>query len=618
MLDNRRWIVSGIFISIGIIFLIKLFFIQVWDNSYQTAAANISIKKIIIYPHRGIITDRNGKLLIANAPVYDVMVIPAKVKLKDTLGFCDFLGITIQEFKQNMGKARKQITSDLQPAPFLKQLSKEDYARIQERIDEYQGFFMISRTLRGYPQNSLAHVLGYVGEISPQALEKDKSGYYRQGDYVGISGMEASYEHELRGQRGVAHIWVDAKGKEKGKYQDGKLDTASIAGQNLISTIDLDLQQFGEKLMEGKAGAIVAIEPATGEILAMLSAPTYDPNLLAGRGASRNYGLLSQDENKPLFNRTISALYPPGSTFKTVQALIALQEGFIRPETVFPCDVSLVKCHGHPVGGVHNSIQFSCNPYYFSVYRRIIYQKKMILKDSVMTISPDGDGKKGYTLWRDYLSRFNLGRKTDIDLVHELKGEVPTLNFYNKRFGGESQWKFSNIYSLGIGQGEIGVLPLQLANVCATIANRGFYYTPHLVKSIGEKKLIRSSFLKKHEIGIDKVHFELVINGMRDAYRMGTVSPLAIIQDLEICGKTGTAQNPRGEDHSVFIAFAPKDNPKIAIAVYVENAGFGGAIAAPVAVLMIEKYLKGKISRDYLQKQITDLKIIKINKKAIE
>lgn len=617
MLENRRWIISGIFISIGLIFLIKLFFIQVWDNSYQTAAANISIKKVIIYPHRGIITDRNGKLLIANAPVYDIMVIPAKVKLKDTLGFCEFLGITVQEFKQNMEKARKQVTSASQPAPFLKQLDKEDYARIQERIDEYQGFFVISRTLRGYPQNSLAHVLGYVGEISPQSLEKDKSGYYRQGDYVGISGLEASYERELRGQRGVAHIWVDAKGKERGKFQDGKLDTASIAGQNLVSTIDLDLQQYGEKLMEGKAGAVVAIEPATGEILAMLSAPTYNPNLLAGRGASRNYGLLSQDENKPLFNRTISALYPPGSTFKTVQALIALQEGFIRPETVFPCDISLVKCHGHPVGNVHSSIQYSCNPYYFSVYRRIIYQKKMIFKDSIMTISADGDGKKGYALWQDYLSRFNLGRKTNIDLVHELRGEVPTLNFYDRRFG-QGQWKFSNIYSLGIGQGEIGVLPLQLANVCATIANRGFYYTPHLVKSIGEKKLIRSDFLKKHEVGINKEHFELVIGGMRDAYRMGTVSPLAIIQDLEICGKTGTAQNPRGEDHSVFIAFAPKDNPKIAIAVYVENAGFGGNVAAPVAALMIEKYLKDKISKQYLEKQILDLKIIKTNHKIIE
>lgn len=617
MLENRRWIISGIFISIGLIFLIKLFFIQVWDNSYQTAAANISIKKVIIYPHRGIITDRNGKLLIANAPVYDIMVIPAKVKLKDTLGFCEFLGITVQEFKQNMEKARKQVTSASQPAPFLKQLDKEDYARIQERIDEYQGFFVISRTLRGYPQNSLAHVLGYVGEISPQSLEKDKSGYYRQGDYVGISGLEASYERELRGQRGVAHIWVDAKGKERGKFQDGKLDTASIAGQNLVSTIDLDLQQYGEKLMEGKAGAVVAIEPATGEILAMLSAPTYNPNLLAGRGASRNYGLLSQDENKPLFNRTISALYPPGSTFKTVQALIALQESFIRPETVFPCDISLVKCHGHPVGNVHSSIQYSCNPYYFSVYRRIIYQKKMVFKDSIMTISADGDGKKGYALWQDYLSRFNLGRKTNIDLVHELRGEVPTLNFYDRRFG-QGQWKFSNIYSLGIGQGEIGVLPLQLANVCATIANRGFYYTPHLVKSIGEKKLIRSDFLKKHEVGINKEHFELVISGMRDAYRMGTVSPLAIIQDLEICGKTGTAQNPRGEDHSVFIAFAPKDNPKIAIAVYVENAGFGGNVAAPVAALMIEKYLKDKISKQYLEKQILDLKIIKTNHKIIE
>jgi penicillin-binding protein 2 len=614
MLDNRRWLISAIFILVGLIFVIKLFFIQVWDSSYQTAAADISIKKVIVYPHRGLISDRNGKLLIANATVYDIMVIPAKVKLKDTLEFCEFLGITLQEFKQNMEKAKGQVKATTQPAPFLKQLSKEDYARIQERIDEYQGFFVVSRALRGYPHNSLAHVLGYIGEISQKELEKDKTGYYRQGDYVGISGLEAAYEKELRGTRGVAHIWVDSKGREKGKYKDGKLDTISVAGQNLTSTIDLDLQQYGEKLMENKAGAIVAIEPATGEVLAMLSAPTYDPNLLAGRGHARNYGILSQDENKPLFNRTISALYPPGSTFKTVQALIALQEGYITPETVFPCDLSLVKCHGHPVGGVHTSIQHSCNPYYFSVYRRIIYQKKIIMKDSIMTVSPDGDGKKGYALWQDYLSRFNLGKKTGIDLVHEASGNVPTLNFYNRKFGA-GQWKFSNIYSLGIGQGEIGVLPLQLANVCAIIANRGFYYTPHLVKSIGEKKLIRSNFLKKHSVGIDKKHFELVIGGMRDAYRMGTVAPQAVIPDLEICGKTGTAQNPRGEDHSVFIAFAPKDNPKIAIAVYVENAGFGGNVAAPVAVLMIEKYLKGKISREYLEKQILDLKLIKTNQR---
>ncbi len=607
MHENRRWVILGFFVGISLIFLTRLFFIQVLSAEYRNAAEDISVKKIVIYPHRGTIYDRNGKLLITNAPVYDLMVIPNKVDIKNIPEFCDFLGITPQEYKQNLERATKQ--SKTQPSPFVKQLSKEEYAHIQDKLSDYPGFFAVSRTLRGYPHQSLAHVLGYIGEISPEMLKTDKTGYYRQGDYVGISGIEASYEKELRGIRGATHFWVDAKGKEKGKFQDGKLDTLSIAGQNLTTTIDLELQQYGEMLMQNKAGAVVAIEPATGEILAMISAPTYDPNLLAAREFSKNYSPLANDENKPLFNRAIKALYPPGSTLKTVHALIGLQEGFITPETVFPCDKSLVKCHWHPVGGVHTSIQHSCNPYYFKVYRRIIYQNKMVLKDSVYTLSPDGDGKKGFAIWQDYLSRFNLGRRTNIDLVHELNGNVPSFAFYNKRFG-EGQWKFSNIYSLGIGQGEIGVLPLQLANVTAIIANRGYYYTPHLVKSIGDKKLIRPEYNQKHIVGIDKQHFETIIGGMADAYRMGTVSPVAIIDGLEICGKTGTAQNPRGEDHSVFIAFSPRVNPKICIAVYVENAGFGGAVAAPVATLMIEKYLKRKISKEWGEKIVLDMKLI--------
>jgi penicillin-binding protein 2 len=607
MLESRKWIILLIFTLTGLSFLVRLFFIQVIDKNYKIAADDISVKKIIQHPHRGIIYDRNGKLLVTNVPVYDLMVIYEEVKVKDTLVFCKILSISPIDFKKNLAKAKAQ--SPRQPYPFIKQLSKESFAQIQDQLAEYKGFYVTSRTVRTYPHQSLAHALGYIREISEKALANDKTHYYRPGDFIGINGIEGAYEKDLRGIRGIKHIWVDAKGREKGAFKDGKLDTLSRAGEDLFSTIDLDLQQYAEYLMQNKAGAIAAIEPATGEVLTMVSAPYYDPNLLTGPEFTRNYNLLLKDGNNPLFNRTIQALYPPGSTFKTVQALMGLQERFLDANTVFPCNQMLVKCHGHPIGGLQNSIQYSCNPYYVNVYRRIIYQNRIIQRDTIFSLASDGDGRIGYGTWKNYMDQFNLGRKTGVDLTHELSGNIPKLELYDRRYG-EGKWKFSNLYSLGIGQGEIGVLPLQLANVCATIANRGFYYTPHLVKGVGKNKKIREQFSQKHTIKVDKAHFELLIGGMRNAYRSGTVNPIAIIPDLEICGKTGTAQNPHGEDHSVFIAFAPKDNPKIAIAVYVENAGFGGNMAAPVAALLIEKYLKGKISRPYLEKTVLDAKLL--------
>ncbi|MDX2301384.1 MAG: penicillin-binding protein 2 [Microscillaceae bacterium] len=593
MLENRKWTVLGIFFLTGLVFLVKLFIIQVVNEDYKLRAEDNSIKRRVIYPHRGTILDRKGRVLVVNAPVYDIMITPSQVDLKDTLGFCQLVGISPEEFAKKLAEVKHYRNKKV---PFIKQISKVEYARIQDRLITYRGFSVDSRTVRLYPHTSLAHALGYIAEISPESLEGDTSGYYQLGDYVGKSGLEAAYEKELRGIKGAEYFWEDAHGNRKGKYKGGAFDSTKVDGQRLISTIDLELQQYGELLMKNKKGAIVAIEPSTGEVLAMISAPSYDPNILTGGDFPKNYNKLLRDDHKPLFNRTIQAKYPPGSTFKTVQALIAMQEHVVNDQTVFPCNKALVKCHWHPTTDLQRSIQHSCNPYYYQVFRRIVHQNVISQKDSITTVARDGDHRAGYSTWRDYITTFNLGRKTGIDLANELGGLIPDLNFFDTRYG-KDNWKYSNIYSLSIGQGEIGVLPVQLANVAAIIANRGYYFTPHLVKAIGNRQAPKPEYLVKHHTKIDPKHFELIIQGMRGAYLSGTVSYTAIIQGLEVCGKTGTAQNPHGEDHSVFIAFAPMENPKIAMAVYVENAGFGGTWAAPIAALMIEKYLKGEISR---------------------
>ncbi len=594
MQDNRKWVIIGLFSLVGVIFLVKLFSIQVLSDDSRRKANAIAIKTIIDYPHRGIILDRNGKELVVNAPVYDLMVVPKQVLLNDTLALCQMLGIDIATFRTNWQKACAFALE--RPSIFLKQISREELHQFQDRLVDFPGFYINARTVRHYPHSNMAHALGYIGEISAAALERDTTNYYRLGDYVGISGVEAFYEKELRGQKGVRHVWVDNWGREKGSFKNGAFDTTAIAGKNLISSLDLDLQKFAEELMQNKKGAVVAIEPSTGEILTMVSAPSYDPNLLTGKEAPTNFGKLLIDEHKPLFNRAVRAAYPPGSTFKTVQALIAMQENVINTRTAFGCNHALVKCHGHPPADLQRSIQYSCNPYYYQVYRRIIYQNKITQRDSITEVRPDGNHREGYLVWKKYLDAFNLGRKTETDLTSEVPASIPEMSVFDNRYG-KDNWKFSNIYSLGIGQGEVLTTPLQLANVAATLANRGFYCKPHLIKGIEKIGNIHPEFAQKYEVPIDKHHFEVIINGMRDAYRYGTVASYAINPELEICGKTGTAQNPHGEDHSVFIAFAPKVNPKIAIAVYVENAGFGGVWAAPVAALVIEKYLKGETSK---------------------
>jgi penicillin-binding protein 2 len=588
--DKRRYIIQGVFVMVGLIYLIKLFSIQVLDSTYKLAAEDNVMRKITEYPFRGLIYDRNQQLLVHNEPVYDLMIVPNEVKMKDTLRFCQALGIDKVTFEVKMEEAKEY--SWVRPSVFMKMLSNKTFARFQDRLIDYPGFYIQSRTLRGYSHNSLANALGYIGEISKQELAKDTTEYYNQGDYIGISGVERFYERQLRGEQGVKYKMVNVRGVEKGAFKGGRYDKPSIPGNNLISTIDLSLQEYGEKLMEGKAGAVVAIEPATGEILSLISAPSYNPEILVGRKFGENFLQLSQDSLTPLFNRAIMSVYPPGSTFKPIQALIALEEGVIKPNENIYCAGNLVGDHAPPgYYNVYNSIQKSSNNYYYIVFRRIINQE---LSENTFV-----DSRLGLEKWNDYLRKFGLGAPVGIDIPNEKGGMIPTPEYYNQIYG-ENRWKWSTINSISIGQGEILISPLQMANYAAIIANRGYYYRPHVIKSIGEDGKPLPKYREKMEVGIDTSHFAPVIEGMRMVVDGGT-GFRADIEGLEVCGKTGTSQNPHGEDHSVFVAFAPRDNPKIAIAVYVQNAGQGARAAASVAGLMIEKYLAGEIKRFWIE-----------------
>jgi penicillin-binding protein 2 len=610
MFESRQRIIILIFILVCFTFLMRLFYMQVIDDSYKQAAANISLQRIIEYPYRGIIYDRKGKICVYNIPVYDVMVLPKEVKKNmDTLRFCRLFGIDKQEFIDKILAARTY--SKVKPSAFIKQLSHTDFARIQDQLIDFPGFFISPRTVRGYDHKALGVVLGYIGEISAGKLEKLKkegNHYYKSGDYLGIAGLESYYEEHLRGRRGIKFMMVDVNGIQKGHYKDGIYDTSAIRGENLYTSLDLELQKFGEELMVNKKGSIICIEPGTGEILAMISSPAYDPNLLTGREFSKNYLALQRDPLKPLFNRAMMAPYPPGSIFKTLQALTALQEGVIDSNMVWPCVQDVVHCHPHPSPcNLRQSIQWSCNPYYLQVYRRIINQKS-----SNNTFI---DTRIGYDKWRDYMSGFGIGQKLGIDMPSEKKGILRTVAYYDRIYG-EKHWKYSNIYSLSIGQGELGLSPLHMANMACVLANRGYYYTPHFVKRIGDKGKPITDFTTPHKTKIEPRHFEAVLTGMKWAVQQGTVWSQARMKTIEICGKTGTAQNPHGKDHSIFICFAPKDNPKIAVATVVENSGFGGFVAAPIASLMVEKYLndtinrknlyKHMLSRDYIHKDTSD------------
>lgn len=601
MKENRIVIIQFILFFIGFVFLVKLFFIQVIDKSYREEADQNVIQRIIEYPYRGIITDRKDKLLVANTAVYDLMVVPKKVKINGDLNrFCEVLGITKENFDERLQLAKSY--SKVKSSVFFSQMSDAKFGRIQDLMYDFPGFYVQARTVRNYPQSTAANALGYIGEISKEKIQLVGKDNYRSGDYIGISGIESFYEEELRGVRGVKYVLVNVKGEEKGSFKNGRFDTASVPGKDIKASLDLDLQLYAEKLMKNKLGSIVAIEPQTGEVLAFVSAPTYDPNLLTGEDFSVNYTKLVRDSLKPLFNRALMAQYPPGSIFKTINALFALQNRIINTSTVFPCNRSIIACHGqHTSADFQHSIQYSCNPYYWNVFKKIIGRG----------FSPNAfkDARICYDLWREHVLRFGLGAKTGIDLPNEKRGIVPSSNYYNKVYG-ENRWMFSTIFSLGIGQGELGMTPIQMANLACIFANRGYYYAPHLVKSIGENQKPLDIYTRKNFTGVDSVYFAAVVDGMESVVQSGT-GFLARAKGHPACGKTGTVENPHGADHSVFIGFAPKDNPKIAIAVVVENSGFGAEWAAPISGLIFGKYLGYNLEKDWIENYILNRDFIR-------
>ena len=585
----RKFVVQGIFIVLTAVLITRLFYIQVISDEYILSAENNVIRRLPIYPARGVILDRYEKILVQNEPVYDLMVIPREVKAFDTLEFCKLIGIDKAGFDKRFKKARTY--SPYKASIFEKQLSVQIYGSFQEKLSNFSGFFVQNRTVRRYPDSIAAHFLGYIGEVNQKVIEKSK-GFYSQGDYHGITGIEKSYEELLRGQRGVQNLMVDALNRPKGNYAEGKYDTIAVSGEHMISSLDKELQKFGEQLMHHKIGSIVAIEPSTGEILSFVSSPAYDPNLMVGRQRGNNYMALLNDKYKPMFVRPIQAEYPPGSIFKVVNALVAQQFGLINENTYFFCPggyrygkKGFMGCtHVHGSINLKNSITESCNTYYGYAYSRMIDYAGM---------RPVNAFKR----WRKAVSAFGIGTALGIDLPGERNGLLPTDELYTKRFK-NNQWGSAYTISLSIGQGELGITPLQMANVMAIVANRGFFYKPHLIKAIGSKKVIKKEYLQKNNAGINSKYFNVVIDGMSAVVNQPSGTAwYSKIEDIEMCGKTGTVQNPHGKDHSVFVAFAPRDNPKIAIAVVVENAGFGATWSAPIASLMVEKYIKKSISR---------------------
>ena len=593
---NRKYVIMAIIVLATLGLLVRLFIIQVVKNSYRLSADNNVLRYVTQYPARGLIYDRNGKLVVYNQAAYDIMVVPAQTTKIDTTGFCDLLGISKDLFIKQMKMAINY--SRRAPSVFLKQLSNETYARFQEKMFLYPGFYPQPRTLRKYSKPVASHILGYVSEVDEAVIRKNP--YYKPGDYIGKSGIEEAYERELRGRRGVKIFLVDVFSRIKGSYAGGKMDTVAIQGSDVISGIDLDLQEYGELLMKNKRGSIVAIEPKTGEVLTLVSSPNYDPGLLVGRIRSDNYAYLSADTLKPLFNRALMASYPPGSTFKPVNGLIGLQEGVITPSTLFECHNGylFVACHSHPSPlNLTGAIGNSCNAYFCQTYRRV-------LENPYYNTVADA-----YNKWKGYLNEFGFGNKLGTDFVNELTGFIPTTDYFD-RYYGKNRWKALTVISMAIGQGEVGTTPLQMANMTAAIANRGYYYTPHIVKSVGAEHKIDDRFITRHQISIDSSNFESIVLGMEAAVNSGGTATIAALKDIIVCGKTGTAQNPHGKNHSVFIAFAPKENPKIAIAVYVENAGFGATYAAPIASLIIEKYLKGEVTNKAREESMLNLNLM--------
>ncbi len=602
MNEGRKEILQIVIVLVALVFLVKLFFIQVVDDRYAELSDSNAILRQTEYPVRGLIKDRHGKLIVYNTPEFNLEVLLKDVKRFDSAKFCAVFEISREELRKKFKemKARKEY-SRFKPTLFLSQLSTTDFAKVQDYLDEFPGFYVQPRTTRAYSSAALANALGYVSEISKTKLENDASKIYKQGDYIGQSGIEGFYEEQLRGTRGVRIKLRNVKGIIKGSFKDGAYDTLSIPGQDLTTGIDLELQKYGEYLMGGKSGSVAAIEPSSGEILALVSGPSYDPNLLTGRRYSSNFRLISSDTNKPLFNRPLMAQYRPGSIFKIAQAMTALQEGVITPETRIRCDRTLIDCHGdHTNEDLRGAITNSCNPYFLGVLRRML--NKGIIDD------PFKDTRIGLAEWDKHIMSFGFGKPLGIDLPNEKNGLVPTPEMYDQAYHNRP-WKFSNIYSIAIGEGENLVVPLQMANFVATIANRGYYYAPHIVKAIGKDQKPLPQYLIRHYTTIDSANFRVAIDAMQRVVDAGT-GMRAKLRDIIVCGKTGTVQNDPLPDHAVFIAFAPRENPKIAISVYVEDSGQGGRSAASIASLMIEKYLLGHTNRPYIEQYVMNGKFL--------
>lgn len=599
---NRSIIIRYVYIIAVVLLIVRLATIQLFNSKYAQLGDAQALRNVTLYPSRGYIYDRNENLIVYNEAVFDLMIVPNETlryigdgkyeEMNDTALLCRKLGISNEEYNERYKKACNY--SHVAASIFMSQIPSEEYASWQGDLHKFKGFYVMRRTLRSYTKPVGAHLLGYVGEVSQKDMDADS--YYKMGDYKGLSGLELYYEKQLRGIKGKQVMHVDVHSRTIGPYKNGMLDSVPVEGSNLYTSIDLDLQEYVEKLMANKRGAVVAIEPATGEVLAMMSAPTYDPNLLVGRKFSENYSRLHRDINKPLFNRAVLGTYPPGSTFKVAQALTALQLGVIGPGFGAVCTKNPVGCHNHPSAmSVQEGIKMSCNPYFYQVYRRVILQGKYHNEHE--------DSKYGLMLWHDYMLRFGFGQRLDIDLPSVMKGSIPDSSTYNYWY--KNSWSFSNFYSNSIGQGEVLLVPLQMANLACCVANRGYYITPHIVRFLGNDsvKYRYPKYCEKHEVGIDKKYFDIAVAGMYDVvHTAGGTARKARVEGLDICGKTGTAENKsngiKRSDHSAFIAFAPRDNPKIALVVYVENAaGGGGSWAAPIAGLIIEKYLTGKVSR---------------------
>ncbi|MDD7096952.1 MAG: penicillin-binding protein 2 [Prevotella sp.] len=595
-LEKRRYVVGGIAIAIVVVYIIRLFVLQIMSDDYKKNADSNAFLKKVEFPSRGAIYDRNGKLMVYNQPAYDIMIVVNEARGRlDTTEFCRTLNITRDDFIRRMDaikdRNRNPGYSRFTQQLFMSQLSDKDFSIFQERLFRFPGIYVQKRSIRQYQYPYAAHVLGDVAEVSQADIETDD--YYQPGDYIGKLGVEKKYERELRGEKGVQILLRDAHGRIQGSYQNGALDRRPVAGRNLTLGIDVNLQSLGEYLMANKKGSIVALDPATGEVLCMVSSPTYDPRMMIGRQRSKNHALLAANEQKPLLNRSIMGQYPPGSTFKTSQALTFLSEGIVTTGTAFPCSHGFyhrglhVGCHGHaspiPVVG---ALSTSCNAYFcWGLYYMIGNRKKY---DSV---------QDAMNTWRDYMVSMGFGYKLGIDLPGEKRGLIPNANFYDKAYKGS--WNGLTIISISIGQGEVNLTPLQIANLGATIANRGYYYVPHVVKAIQGQPL-DTLYTRRHYTMAKSWAYDKVVEGMRSAVERGTCRA-ANNPQYAVCGKTGTAQN-RGQDHSVFMGFAPMDKPKIAIAVYVENGGFGADFGVPIGALMMEQYINGKLSEDSKKK----------------